>query len=82
MSRRAARALAALALAAAACATPQEWIYEKPGRTTARLDHDMTACRKEALDRSSIVLPASQRVNREVFNRCMERKGYAVTPAP
>ena len=82
MSRRAARALAALALAAAACATPQEWIYEKPGLTTARLDHDMTACRKEALDRFSIALLPSQRVDREAFNRCMERKGYAVTPAP
>jgi hypothetical protein len=57
------------------CAT-DEWIYEKPGMTPAKLDHDMAACRKEAPDPRSVVPPGSERVDRALFNRCMERKGY------
>ncbi len=57
------------------CATP-EWIYEKPGVLPARLDHDMAICRKEAADPHVVALPGSERVDRTLFNRCMERKGY------
>jgi len=59
----------------AGCAT-EEWIYEKPGMTPAKLDHDIAVCRKEAPDPRSVVAPGSERVDRTLFNRCMERKGY------
>jgi hypothetical protein len=61
----------------AACASPT-WVYEKRGATPAKLDHDMGLCRKEAHDPQTIALPGSPRTDREVFNRCMERKGYTV----
>jgi hypothetical protein len=63
------------------CAT-EEWIYEKPGMTPAKLDHDKAICRKEAPDPRAVVLPGSERVNRTLFNRCMERKGYTGRTAP
>jgi hypothetical protein len=44
--------------------------------TPAKLDHDMAVCRKEAPDPRSVVPPGSERVDRALFNRCMERKGY------
>jgi len=59
----------------AGCAT-EEWIYEKPGMTPAKLDHDIAVCRREAPDPRSVVAPGSERVDRALFNRCMERKGY------
>jgi hypothetical protein len=75
VTRRAATLLCAASLLLAGCATG-EWIYEKPGMTPAKLDHDMAACRKEAPDPRSVVPPGSERVDRALFNRCMERKGY------
>ena len=75
MTRRAAALLWAVGVLAG-CAT-REWIYEKPGMTPARLDNDMVTCRKEALDPRAVAIVASERVDREVFNRCMERKGYS-----
>jgi hypothetical protein len=57
------------------CGT-ETWIYEKPGMTPAKLDHDMAVCKKEAPDNRSVVPPGSERVDRALFNRCMERKGY------
>ena len=65
------------ALVFVACATKQ-WIYDKPGMTPAKLDHDMTLCRKESNDPQMIALPGSPRSDRAIFNRCMERKGYTV----
>jgi len=56
----------------------KEWVYDKPGVTPAKLDQDMAACRKEAHDPQTIALPGSPRMDRTVFNRCMERKGYTV----
>jgi hypothetical protein len=56
----------------------KEWVYEKRGVTPARLDHDMALCRKEAHDPQTVALPGSPRIDRTVFNRCMERKGYSV----
>ncbi len=80
MNRRAATALAAAALCAA-CAAPPAWLYDKKAVTPARLDHDMAACRQEALDPKAFPIFSSGRIDREAFNRCMERKGYTVTRA-
>jgi hypothetical protein len=74
VTRRAVALLSAASLLAG-CAT-EEWIYEKPGMTPAKLDHDIAVCRKEAPDPRSVVAPGSERVDRALFNRCMERKGY------
>ena len=68
-------ALLSAASLLAGCAT-EEWIYEKPGMTPAKLDHDIAVCRKEAPDPRSVVAPGSERVDRALFNRCMEREGY------
>jgi hypothetical protein len=74
--RHAATLVCAAALLAA-CATKQ-WVYEKPGMTPAKLDHDMVLCRREAADPQVIALPGTPRVDRAIFNRCMERRGYTV----
>ena len=74
--RRAAVVIGAV-LMLAACATKQ-WIYDKPGLTPAKLDHDMAQCRKESNDPHIVALPGSPRSDRAVFNRCMERRGYTV----
>jgi hypothetical protein len=77
-------ALACAALAASACGVartiydPTRWVYEKKDATPARLDRDMTTCRRESLDLNKFALTASQRVDRERFNRCMKRQGYTV----
>ena len=56
----------------------KEWVYEKQGATPAKVDRDMALCRKEAHDPRTIALPGSPRIDRTVFNRCMERRGYTV----
>ena len=61
----------------AACSSTQ-WVYDKRDLTPAKLDHDMAECRKEAHDPQVIALPGNPRVDRALFNRCMERKGYTV----
>jgi hypothetical protein len=61
-----------------ACATKEQWAYDKKGVTPARLDHDLTACREESQDPAAFGLTLEQRLDREQFNRCMERKGYSV----
>jgi hypothetical protein len=75
VTRRAATLLCAASLFLTACAS-ETWIYEKPGMTPAKLDHDMAVCKKEAPDPRSVVPPGSERVDRALFNRCMARKGY------
>lgn len=65
-----------------ACAASQEWIYEKPRVTPAQLDHDKAACRKIAPSRSLFRLLETDRVEREAFNTCMQRRGYSVTVVP
>jgi hypothetical protein len=74
MTRRTAALVYAASLLAG-CAT-KVWIYEKPGVTPAKLEHDKAVCRKESPDPRSVFLPGSERVDRTLFNRCMERKGY------
>jgi hypothetical protein len=65
-----------------ACATNQEWIYEKPRGTPAQLDHDKAACRKTAPSRGLFKTLEAEKVGREAFNRCMESRGYRVKVAP
>ena len=82
--RLSALALACVVLGGGACSAartiydPTRWVYEKKDATPARLDHDMTACRRESIDRNKFALTAAQRVDRESFNRCMARHGYTV----
>jgi hypothetical protein len=57
---------------------PTRWVYEKKDATPARLDRDMTSCRRESIDLSKFAPTAAQRIDREKFNRCMERHGYTV----
>ncbi len=63
-----------------ACAEPQ-WTYEKRNVTPTRYDHDLTACRQEALDPKTFAVFPAGRVDRAALNRCMERKGYTVKRA-
>ncbi len=77
MTRLATVALALVALLTA-CATKEQWAYEKRAVTPARLDHDLMACRDEARNPQALGITAEERADRERLNRCMERKGYSV----
>ena len=66
----------------AGCASSQEWIYEKPRVTPAQLDHDKTACRKAAPSRSVLRVLEDEKVDRDLFNRCMQSRGYTVKAVP
>lgn len=76
--------LAGVLLTLSACSAarsvydPTSWVYEKKDATPARLDRDMAACRKESVDRNKFAPTASQRIDRDKFNRCMQRHGYTV----
>jgi hypothetical protein len=74
------RAAIVYAILLAGCATKQ-YVYDRPGLTPAKLDHDMTVCRKEANDPQMVALPGTPRSDVAIFNRCMERKGYTVRQA-
>ena len=65
-----------------ACAGSQEWIYEKPRTTPAQLDRDKTMCRKAAPTRSLLRTLQEEKLEREAFNRCMEKRGYTITVVP
>ena len=79
----AARLVWGLLLGVPACATAtQEWIYDKPNVTPAQLDRDKTTCRQVAPSRSVWRIFEEERVNRDVFNRCMENRGYTVKAVP
>ena len=60
----------------AGCAS-QHWIYERPGLTPAKLDADLENCRREAHRPYWFAIWRSDRVDQDVLNRCMDRKGYA-----
>ncbi|HEY3187693.1 MAG TPA: hypothetical protein VGJ70_09470 [Solirubrobacteraceae bacterium] len=60
----------------AGCASGQEWTYSRPGLTPARLDLDLEACRKQAHRPYWFAVTRSRRVDQDVLNQCMERKGY------
>ena len=70
------RLLAALGLTLLAGCGSGRWIYDRPGLTPARLDQDLEACRKEAHRPYWFAIWRADRVDRDVFNRCMDRKGY------
>ena len=70
----------ALALVAAGCASSATYVYERPGTTPARLDHDLTDCRKEAVRPDVFSVTSAGRYDTTILNRCMERRGYRVTP--
>jgi hypothetical protein len=68
-------ALVALAL----CVLPgcaERWTYTRPGLTPARLDQDLEACRRLAHRPYWWALTRAGRVDQQVLNQCMERKGY------
>lgn len=79
MIRRATPVLLAAALVTGCAST--DWVYERRGATPARIDRDMAVCRQEAADPRVLAVSASARIDREVFNHCMERKGYTVRRA-
>lgn len=56
------------------------WIYDRPGVTPAELARDKGACLQEAPPSSALLAEILQEepLNREVFNRCMQRRGYTV----
>lgn len=66
-----------LALALDGCAG-QRWEYDKKGVTAVKLDHELRECRREAY--RPYTLSIFNRVDADVLNRCMERRGYTVTP--
>lgn len=70
------RLLGVLGLTLLAGCASGRWVYERPGLTPARLDQDLEACRKEAHRPYWFTIWSSDRVDRTVFNRCMDRKGY------
>jgi hypothetical protein len=76
MRRRAAALFGATAWLAAC--TSSQWVYEKRSVTPAQYDRDVSLCRKEAHDPRTLSLPGTPRVDRAVFNTCMEKKGYTV----
>lgn len=65
--------LAACALSG--CAV--HWIYDKPDVTPAELARDKGACSREAPSSALLAqIFQEEPVDRERFNRCMERRGY------
>ena len=80
--RRAALVLWSFAALLAGCAGSQEWIYDKPRTTPAQLDRDKAVCRKAAPSRSMLRTLQEDKVEREAFNRCMQKLGYTITVVP
>ena len=69
-----------LAHGARAGCSSGSWIYTKAGSTPAGLDHDLAACRKQALRPYTFGITSSRRVDQDELNQCMERKGYTARP--
>jgi hypothetical protein len=72
--------LAVLAIAIAGCAPPR-YIYERRSATPAQLEHDLEVCRRQGFRPQRFALVAAHRYDWDIVNRCMERKGYRVSPA-
>jgi len=71
-------AVGALCLALLAGCASEHWRYDRPGLTPAKLDQDLEFCRREAHRPYWFALWRSDRVDQDVLNRCMDRKGYTV----
>ena len=55
------------------------WIYDKPGVTPDQLSRDQGACLQETPSGGLIAqIFREDAVDREAFNRCMQRRGYSV----
>jgi hypothetical protein len=75
-------ALALLLLALLPACASERWVYYRPNITLARLDQDLTACRKAALVPGRLTkIWKSERIDQDALNRCMERRGYTACPA-
>ena len=72
--------VAALVLLLGGCAAPR-YVYERRNATPAQSNHDLEICRREGFRPSRFAVWPSNRYDWEVVNRCMERKGYRVSPA-
>jgi hypothetical protein len=59
----------------AGCAA-ERWSYTRPDLTPGRLDTDLENCKRLAHRPHWFALRSSARLDREVLNQCMERKGY------
>jgi hypothetical protein len=70
------RVAVALALGLLGGCTTAHWSYSRPGLTPARLDQDLEMCRRQASRPYWFALTRAGRVDQDVLNRCMERKGY------
>jgi len=68
--------LVALVLGLLAGCASEEWSYNKPGLTPARLDQDLEACRRQARRPHWFGITREARLDREAINQCMERRGY------
>jgi hypothetical protein len=79
---RSGHAMWALVALLSGCASGAGWVYEKPRTTPAQLDHDKTLCRKAAPSRSLFRTFQAEKLEREGFNRCMEKLGYTVKEVP
>lgn len=74
--------LALLLVGLGACATGEQWVYDKPTATSAQLDRDMIQCERLARPTGTFSYPALTGIDRDRFNTCMEGRGYRVTRAP
>ena len=77
MNRRVVSVVSVLGVTLLAGCASERWIYERPGLTPAKLDQDLEVCRREAHRPYWFAVWRSDRVDRDVLNRCMDRKGYA-----
>ena len=79
--RRTRRALPIVLLAAttlvAGCATPRI-AWEKAGVTQAERERDENACLRAALAGEGGQLLAAYCIDRDIYTRCMEARGYTV----
>jgi hypothetical protein len=67
---------------AAGCGTRQRLVYDKPGLAVAEGERDENECLRKALtqDVSGRILTVVA-IDRDVYARCMEARGYMVRPA-
>ena len=65
---------------AAGCAAPR-YDYTRRNATPAQTNHDLEACRRQGFRPQRFAVWPSNRYDWDVVNRCMERKGYTVSPA-
>jgi hypothetical protein len=81
MARRRLATSIGLVLGLAAGCSGGELIYEKAGVSPARFDQDHLQCQREADRPSSFGMSRAQRLDEDVLQRCMERRGYRVRRA-